>query len=223
MPLQTLTVNGNSVVAVPIPNVSAAKMLEFSMSDGVALVPGAYTKDTQAFVWPGADEWSVKLTLAPIVTTQRGPWSAWLMQMRGMLRATLISDPSYTGATGRLGGSAPVIDSSVSGNNLASATRLFVRGLAANTAGVFQPGDQIQIGYRLHTFLDELSSDGTGKGSAEIWPSLREPPADGSAIITANPQGLFRLANNTRGYSSDISRTTQISFQLVEYRGNGNS
>jgi hypothetical protein len=224
MPLQTLTVNGNSVVAVPIPDVGAARMLEFGMSDGIALVPGAYTKETQAFVWPGADEWSVKFTLPPIFDSDTRAWTSWMMQLRGMLRATLIGDPTYEGAKGYLVGSVPIVDSvAVAGSNLAGATTLYLRGCAVSTNGVLLPGDRLQLGYRMHQVLDVANTDNTGRTSFEVWPSLREAPADGADVIFNNPKGLFRLSSNTRNYSIDTSRTSSVSFPLVEYRGNGNS
>jgi hypothetical protein len=224
MALQTLTVNGNSVVAVPIPSVGAAKVLEFSISDAIALVSGAYTKETQAFAWPGADEWSIKGTLPPLRTdTESRPWVSWLMQMRGMLRATLICDPTYRGPQGYLVGSVPVIDSSGGETNLASATRMYLKGFAPNTDGVLRAGDRLQSGYRLHQVLEDVNSDANGKANFEIWPSQRETPADGAAVIFDNPQGLFRLSANVRNWSSDTTQMSAISFSLVEYRGGGNS
>jgi hypothetical protein len=51
-----------------------------------------------------------------------------------------------------------------------------------------------------------------------VWPSLREIPADGLPLVLRNPQGLWRLAANKRTWSSDYTRVSHLSFQIMEYR-----
>ncbi len=51
-----------------------------------------------------------------------------------------------------------------------------------------------------------------------VWPSLREIPADGQPLVLRNPQGLWRLAANKRTWSSDYTRVSHLSFQIMEYR-----
>jgi hypothetical protein len=76
---------------------------------------------------------------------------------------------------------------------------------------VLLPGDYLQIDYRLHRVLDDANP-------YPIWPSLREVPTSGGAVITSNAQGLFRLKTNKRTWSTDVGKLTNLSFQIQEYR-----
>jgi hypothetical protein len=100
----------------------------------------------------------------------------------------------------------------------AASTTLYTSGWTPNIFGLLLPDDLIQIGYRLHSVLDIVSSDSNGQASFEIWPSLREDVAATTPIITGNPQGLFRLANNKRNWSKDYTQLTHLSFPISEYR-----
>jgi hypothetical protein len=81
--------------------------------------------------------------------------------------------------------------------------------------GALLPGDYVQIGYRLYMILEQQDS---GTASVGIWPSLREALAGGETVITQNTVGLFRLASNKRGWSVDVTRLSQMSFKIQEYR-----
>jgi hypothetical protein len=80
-------------------------------------------------------------------------------------------------------------------------------------AGTLEPGDFIQIGFRLYRNLDIAAS---GSSTLNIWPQIRESPADGDTIITHNTQGLFRLKSNTRGWSLSEARVYGFQFEIRE-------
>lgn len=111
----------------------------------------------------------------------------------------------------------PVIN--VAGGTMVPGGEMFyMRGWAPLLNGVLLPGDHVQVGYRLHQVLDVVNSDASGLAAVTVWPSLREAPADGLAVITESPQGIFRLATNKRTWSKDMTRLTRLSFQAMEYR-----
>jgi hypothetical protein len=107
---------------------------------------------------------------------------------------------------------------SVTSSNTTGSTTLATRGWLPNQFRLLMPGDCLQVGYRLHRVLDVVNSDENGMAQISIWPSLREVPTDGEAIILNNPKGLFRLATNKRTWSSDYTRLTNLSFQILEFR-----
>ncbi len=92
------------------------------------------------------------------------------------------------------------------------ATSIATQGWQPN-ATVLLAGDYIQIGsvptdgsqltspVRLHCVLNDVTADANGNAMLSIWPSLREVVGAGTAIVTGNPVGLFRLADNTRTIS----------------------
>jgi hypothetical protein len=58
--------------------------------------------------------------------------------------------------------------------------------------------DTLSAGYapRLYRLTAPANSDYTGSAVLNIWPNLRDLPADGMPIITRNCRGLMRLAQN---------------------------
>ena len=98
------------------------------------------------------------------------------------------------------------------------ALTLNTKGWLPNAFRLLLPGDQLQLGNRLHRVLDVVNSDANGNAAITLWPSIREATADGDPIILNNPQGLWRLAENRRSVLSDETRLSGISFKCMEAR-----
>lgn len=206
---------GNTVSVVSLPATSSAmQSVEFNFTTVVATVT-SLTGQVQTQQWPGADMWSGTMTLPPLTQLQMRQWKAALMQLQGMSNAFQLGDPLGTTPSGNVQG-APVVDGSIP--VVAGGQILYTRGWTPSQINLLLPGDYIQVGYRLHCVLDAVISDSSGKAPINIWPSLREVPVDGEQIVTTNPVGLFRLANNKGTWSSDVSYLSHLSFQIVEYR-----
>jgi hypothetical protein len=188
-------------------------MVEPWVSDSVAVITSVFTGQTQAQGSTGADLGGMLVTYPPLTASQAAPILAWLMQMRGMSRAVQLTPPEFTGNAGIPHGSPVTL-----GAQAAAATTLMTSGWTASTNNLLLPYDLIQIGYRLYRVLDTVNSDSFGHASFEIFPSLREDLTSGTAIVTSNPKGLYRLAANKRNWSADYTKLTNVSFPLVEYR-----
>jgi len=202
------------VSLVSLPSTPGPRSVEFSFSDSVAIVTSIFTGQTQAQQWVGADQWSGTLTLPPLTQPQADRWISFLMELRGMLNPFLLGDPLKPTPRGS-GKGIPVVDTA---GNVAGAQALLSRGWPINAWELLKFGDYIQVGYRLHRVINPVNSNAAGKASIAIWPSLREAPTDGQAIILNSPKGLFRLAQNKRSWSTDVTRYSSISFQIQEYR-----
>jgi hypothetical protein len=215
MSTSTISLAGNSVTLVALPPSSCFASVEFSFSDAVAIVSSPYTGQTQAQQWPGADMWSGTVTLPPLTQVQADTWISALMECRGMALAIQIGDPMKSSPRGNPLGTpiCPATPVDSFGSQV-----LHTVGWTPGKFGHLLPGDYLQVGYRYHRVLDIVSSDGSGAAAISVWPSLREAPAASAPIILANPRGLFRLGTNKRTWSSDVSRTTRISFPISEYR-----
>jgi hypothetical protein len=210
---QTVSVN---LVALPV--TPGFRDITFDVNDTVATVRSPYTGVTQTQAWPGADWWSATVTLPPLTRAQAAQWTAMLMELRGMANAVMLSDPLCATSQGSPSGVPVANTAGGTGWNAAGTTALYTRGWTANRFRLLLPGDAIQVGYRLHRVLDQVNADVNGDAAINIWPSLREVPADGQAIILKNPAGLFRLAANKRTWNTQTSLLTSLSIQLVEYR-----
>ncbi|MFZ0662533.1 MAG: hypothetical protein WAM66_07575 [Acidobacteriaceae bacterium] len=217
MSISQITVGGNSVSLIALPTTPALRSMQFSASDAVAIVSSPFTGQTQAQQWPGGDMWSGTAALPPLKAADADAWVAFLMELRGMANAFQLGDPMKATPRGTPAGT-PLTDNSVASTNAAMSQALGTKGWTASANNLLLPGDCIQVGYRLYKVLDAVSSDASGKASIAVWPSLREQPADGAAVITSNAVGLWRLANNKRDWSADFTRLTAISFQFREYR-----
>jgi hypothetical protein len=202
------------------------------MKDSVAEVPNIFTGVVQTMSWPGSEMWTGKATLPGMAPTDAANWIAFLKQLRGMQNGFQLADPLWTKPYGEPLGSSPVVNNSLSsplnnGGNPSMSTTLGTSGWAPSTSGLLLPNDMIQVGYRLYTVLDNVTSDGSGNALINIWPSLREIPANGAAITTGvdnqgnvvtPPMGLFRLARNDRRYTYDVTTMTSMSFDFQEWR-----
>lgn len=187
--------------------------MNYSIS--VAKVESVFTGQVQTQTWAGSDSWSGTATYAPLTQKQFNPIKAALIQMQGMTNAFQIGDPLGTTPAGRVQG-IPVVDGSVS--MVAGGIVLYTKGWTPSQEGLLLPGDYLQVGYRLYSVLDSVISDSNGKAAINIGPSLRELPQDGEAVVTNNPVGLFRLANNKITWSSAADKLSHVSFQFQEFR-----
>lgn len=233
MSLSTITLGGQQVTLVSRPQISLREV-QWEINDAVALVTSPFTGQTQAQQWPGADMLRGTMTFPPLTQKQADQVIAFLMQCRGMTNGFLLGDPlkrQVTNAQMELG--APMVDGSVATNNLAGATQLVTKGWKPNAYNLLTPGDWIQLGttqpiqpgspiltgaVRLHRNLDTVNADANGAATLNLWPSLREQPADATAIVLHDTQGVFRMATNKRTWSADITRLSSVSFQVMEFR-----
>ena len=210
----TITLGGNSVPLVALPSSPGPRSVDFTFSDSVAVVRSPFTGQTQVQQWPGADMLIATVTLPRLTQTQADAWISFLMELRGMANAFQIGDPLKSAPTGVATGT-PVVGTTYM---TTMGTVLYSSGWSASTTGLLLPGDYVQVGYRLYRVLDKVTSDSSGNAPITIWPSLREVPTSGTAIIVNNPVGLWRLSDNKRMWSFDETRLTSISFHIMEYR-----
>lgn len=203
--------NGWSII--PMPSSPSPKQIDFSINDSVGSTMSPFTRQSQIQQWPGADWWEANVSLPAMSLRRANQWIAWLMALRGKANVFQLGDPVGRLPLGSASG-APVMD----GAQAAMATTISTKGWTASAKSVLCCGDYVQIGYRFHKALTDADADSNGKATIEIWPSLREAVADGTAIITNGTTGLFRLADNKREWSVNTGRLYGISFRAIEAR-----
>jgi hypothetical protein len=64
--------------------------------------------------------------------------------------------------------------------------------------------------------LKDVNSDGAGNATLDLWPRLREPPADNSAIVVASPKGLFHLIAPQPKWDLDTAYLYGLTFDAEE-------
>jgi hypothetical protein len=206
--MQIGTVNGVAIIAFPgdFPGAGLTSV-DLQINDAVAENVSPFTGQSQVFAWPGADMLTGTITWPPMLRADAQKVVAFLMECRGKLNGFLLcADPQGSAPSGQ-GGSGVI-----AGSQNAMATSITTRQWEPNT-NVLMAGDYIQIGVvptdgspftnpvRLHCVLSDVTTDASGDATIPVWPSLREPLDDGVAVVTGNPVGLFRLADNQRTIS----------------------
>lgn len=201
---------------ITMPSTPVARQIDFTANDSVGYSQSPFTLQAQTIYWPGADWWEANVSLPAMKSgTTLNKWIGWMLALRGKANVFQLGDPLGAIPQGHPQGT-PVID----GVHLAMATSINTRGWTPNVGMLLMPGDYIQIGYRLHRVagVTPVNSDANGKATIEIWPSLREAPPDGQALVLANTTGLFRLADNKREWTVRETRSTGLSFKAIEAR-----
>lgn len=173
-----------------------------------------FTLEQQFYPW-GAQQWVVDMTNTPVKDyTTAQDFIAFMLKLRGKYGTFLLGDPSYTTAQGAWSGT-PVVD----GSGQFGST-LLIRGASINITNYAVRGDYIQIGTglnaRLYKVLENANSDGSGDVSLTVAPDVRPNTADGAAIITTNPKGLFRSSSNEPSWSYDTDKIFRFAFSAVE-------
>ena len=157
-----------------------------------------------------ADSWMIEVTLPAMEKEYADEWVAFITSLRGRYGTFLIGDPLGRETRGSSTGSPKVNGASQTGLSL------ITDGWTISTE-VLLKGDKIQIGNRLYMIQNDTTSDGSGNATLDIWPSLREVPADNETIITENPVGLFRLTSNTVDlWEADSTLSYSVAFAAME-------
>jgi len=199
---------------ISMPSSPAPRSIEWSLSDVVAANTNPFTGGQQFYDW-GAGWIEATVNLPPLTQSQANQWIAFLMQAAGMSNIFQFGDPLSPALQAQSGGTPVVHGANQSGRQLVTNGWYAP---SSHPVPPIYPGDWIQIGYRWYRNLTQQTPDRFNSGAAtlDIWPPLRESPADGATIITANTQGIFRLASNQRKYSVDQTLVYGLQFTIRE-------
>ena len=156
--------------------------------------------------------WEADVQLPTMVRADADAWGALLQQLFGGYGTFLLGDPAAATARGAVAGSPLVDGASQTGNSLVT------DGWTAATT--IKMGDYIQLGtgttQRLYRNLTDQTASGAGAMTLDIFPRLRESPADNAVITVASCKGTFRLASNEFRWDTDEALLYGMSFSAVE-------
>lgn len=212
-----ITLGTNTYTLIPMPTSPGLSEIEVTMNDDVSVVSSPFVpSQTQTQSWPGADSWSMTITLPKMNRGMSAPWRGFMAELRGMQNVFQIGDPLAKNPLGLAMGT-PLCNGTGTQNSTFAQT-LYTNGWSPSITNQLIPGDYIQVGLRLYQVCEYCSSDNNGNIAIPIWPSLREAPANGTPIITNNTVGVFRLAQNLRTWHNDYNRLMSVSFKIQEVR-----
>lgn len=201
------SVNGSPLIATPL--TPGQRQVEWRMVSIAGQVTNPFTGKQQIQNWLSG-YWEATVTMPTMKRVLAESWISFMAQCQGISAVFYFGDGAGKNAQGS------AIGQGVTSGSFQSEYTLTTKGWTPGQFALFSPGDWIQIGYRLYKCMDSVSSDGNGNASFAIWPQLRENPPNGSAIITNNAQGLFRMKQNSLQYSINYDKTYTMSFSIRE-------
>ena len=158
--------------------------------------------------------WEAEVTLPPMKRDEAEQIAAFLLKLNGRYGTFTLGDPANTAPRG-VGTGLPVVN-----GGSQTGGELITDGWTESTAGILKAGDWIQLGSgsatRLHKVLNDVTSDGSGNATLDIWPNLRSSPSDNAQITVISPKGQWRLSSNEVQYSIDEASLYGITFACVE-------
>lgn len=178
----------------------------------VGISSSPFTGQQQVYKHQG-QWWEMEVTLPPMKREDAEKVAAFLLKLNGKYGTFLFGDPIASTTLGTGAGTPLVNGGSQTGDELVT------DGWDADS-DVLKAGDWIQLGTlgdsRLYKILDDVTSDGSGNATLNIWPSLRASPTDDQSIVVANTKGVWRMSSNSVDYSIDRASIYGITFACVE-------
>lgn len=189
-------------------NKSATRVTLSAMAAvNISKSPSSYAQQVQRF---NGQLWLAEVTLPPMERADAEQWISFLLKLNGPEGTFLLGDPAAKTPRGTAAGTPLVNGAGQTGNTL------ITDGWGTSQV-VLKQGDYIQIGQRLYKALGDVTSDGSGNATFDIWPRLRGATTDNASIITSNCVGLFRLAdNNYQIHSANEAKIFSLSFSAME-------
>lgn len=200
------------VYPLTMPSDPAPKRVSFSIVTAIGVTQSPFTLAQQLQEWSG-QSWVADVTLPVMDRAEAEPWIAFLLALNGKQGTFLLGDPKGGTPRGTATGT-PLLN----GAHAAGASSLVTDGWTASVTGILKLGDYLQIGTRMHKVVGaDVTSDGSGNATIEIWPRLRESATDNTPLLTGSVKGVFRLRDNSLPLF-DLSETGiyELSFGAIE-------
>lgn len=180
--------------------------ITMTMVNTVAVSTSPFTGQQQVYRHAG-DHWTAEVRLHKMERVDAEKWIAALGSLYGQYGKMLLGDPAGVLPQGTISGTLTVNGAEQTGTTL----------IVSATNGTLVAGDYIQLGSgatsRMHKVLVDVASGGT---TLELFPRLRESPADGSIITYQNCKGMFRLATSSSPFQYVSPVVASIQFSARE-------
>jgi hypothetical protein len=196
-----------------LPAAPAPRNVTWDVFDVVASVASPFTLQTQDQEHQG-QAWGARIEYPRMTDTQAREWVASLVALRGRVGTFLFGDSVWKAPRGSAAGTPLVNGGSQTG------MALITDGWTASASGVLLKGDLIQLGsgetQRVYMILNDVNADGGGNATIDIWPRLRESPADDAPLVLNNTKMAMKLKENLRTWDVNVAKHYGIEIECVE-------
>lgn len=145
-----------------------------------------------------ADYWTVNLGYRGLDRATAQPVIAFASALRRSKGTFVLPFPGYSSPLGAAkdNPSSPSVD----GGGQAGSEELLVQSAPASIQNWLLAGDIIQVGPanrpHWHRVLQDVTTNGSGAATIDVWPRIREGAADGDQVSLNSPLCLFRLIDD---------------------------
>ena len=188
---------------------SGVKAIQFVQINGTAVNRFTFTGQAQ-YQTHTRQYWEAVVTLVNLNRAGAAEWQAFLAKLRGKQGTFLMGDPDASTPRGTPSGTPLVNGASQTGNSL------ITDGWTPSAVDVLLAGDYIQVGNHMYMVLNDVTADGSGNATLDVWPRLRADVDNNDPITTSAAKGLWRLASNDVTWSTDSNGIYTISFSCEE-------
>jgi hypothetical protein len=192
---------------INLPSTPRPSQLQWLPDSVVAVSRSPFNGKSQVQEYTG-DRWLLSVALPPMERDKASPWFAAMNMLRGRRGTFLFGSYLWGTPEGTAAGTPLVKGASQSG------LTLITDGWTPGSA-ILKAGDMFQIDNSLYQNVTDVSANGSGEATLDIWPRLRGH-ADNSSIVTNYPKGIFRLRENSRLFVELPSKHFQLSFEAEE-------
>ncbi|MDO8932171.1 MAG: hypothetical protein Q7U97_07255 [Rhodocyclaceae bacterium] len=194
---------------IPFPSIMAAT-IDWHFVTITEGFPSPFTGDEQTADMPGAARWLAVVTMPKLQRLEARHVEAFLIACNGQAGRFYMANQARQTPLGNPLGT-PVVDGADNYGGL-----LATRGWTPNTAGILLIGDYCAVGDEVKMILADADSDAYGKAQLVFGPNLRNVPADGTAIVTTAPKGVFKLLDDNQAKFAYRKQTGDYQFTCVE-------
>lgn len=196
-----------------LPTAPAPKNVEWLPRSVVAATLSPFTMQQQVQAHQG-QMWEVKFALPSMTDASARAWIATILALNGRQGTFLFGDSVLKAPRGSAGGTPLVNGASQTGQ------ALITDGWPTSINGVLLKGDWIQLGtgatQRVYSVLNDVNSNGSGQATIDIWPRLRESPADNAALTLTATKMTMRLKDNKMDWSVNTAKHYGFEIEAVE-------
>ena len=165
-----------------LPDAKIARTM-ITARNSIGLTINKYTAQQQVYDW-GSGLWILGVTCPPLEREDAEPWQSFLLALRGPYGTFHAGDDTAGPPRGTATGTPLVNGASQTGFTLVT------DGWTPSITGILLASDYIQLGsgttQRLYKVVEDADSDTGGNCTLEIFPELRESPANNDPITTSN-------------------------------------
>jgi hypothetical protein len=190
-----------------------ARRITIRPQNVVGVHESPYTLQDEVQVHPG-QRLRAAVEIVGMARADAAVWIAALMSLKGRQGTFYLGDTAYKTSRGVATGTPLVMGASQTGSSL------ITDGWTTSQTGIVKAGDWLQIGTtsarRLHMVLIDANSNGSGQATLELWPNLREAPADNAVISVTGATGVFRLTGDPVWVIDEMKLVHGLSFEATE-------